>query len=233
MKNGIKTIGEIVASDFRTAQVFREAGIDFCCGGKMSLDEACREKGIEPAVLLDKIEEIAATEIPGTMNYKEWDPGFLCDYIVNTHHRYVKNNMQAIVEYTGKIASVHGHNHPELLEVASLFSSISTELKQHLGKEEEVLFPAIKSLSGKSGGDAVPIIRSEIARMSGEHEIAGKAMDRINILTSGYMVPADGCNTYRAAFSNLDRFEQDLHIHVHLENNILFPAALELANNYK
>jgi regulator of cell morphogenesis and NO signaling len=132
--------------------------------------------------------------------------------------------------YTQKIADVHGAHHPELIEIAKLFAQIDTELKQHLRKEEEVLFPAIKETMLTHSEDSKKVIISEIDRMKGEHEFAGGAMDQINRLSINYMVPPDGCNTYQVAFKLLSQFEDDLHVHVHLENNILYPKALDLAN---
>lgn len=224
------TVGEIVANDFRTSTVFKKAGIDFCCGGKQSFTEACTEKGINTAEMESEILKLAEEPMNEFMNFKKWDPVFLSQYIVNTHHKFVLKNLPELVLYTQKIASVHGEHHPELVEVDNLFEKINAELLQHLKNEEEVLFPAIKEVVDTNSSKAKETIVSEITRMLGEHEFAGGAMDEINRITKGYQVPADGCNTYRVAFKMLEQFEDDLHTHVHLENNILFPKALELAN---
>ena len=223
------TVGEIVAADFRTAGVFTRAGIDFCCGGKKSLGESCREAGTDTEEVLRQLDAVSSEPSSPGMNFSEWDPGFLCDYIMNTHHKYVLKSLPDLLFYTGKIARVHGENHPELAEIASLFASVNAELLGHLKQEEEVLFPAVKrALAGGSAEDG-GIIQSEIERMSAEHESAGGAMDRIARLSGSYAVPADGCNTYALTYKLLHEFEDDLHIHVHLENNILYPKALELA----
>ena len=224
------TVGEIVANDFRTSSLFKNAGIDFCCGGKQSLSEACIEKGIDAIQLENEILKVSEEPLNEFMNFKNWNPVFLADYIVNTHHKFVLKNLPELVFYTQKIANVHGEHHPELIEVASLFEKINEELLQHLKNEEEVLFPAIKEVVNTNSGKDKKTIISEIARMEGEHEFAGGAMDEINKITKGYLVPADGCSTYRVAFKLLEQFEDDLHTHVHLENNILYPKALELAN---
>lgn len=221
-------LGEIVAKDFRMANIFQEVGIDFCCGGKKSLDEACNEKKLDIKSIIKRIEYLEITpSVPG-QNFNEWDLDFLCEYIVNTHHKYVQKTLPDLVFYTQKIASVHGVHHPELIEVAKLFFQISEELTQHLRKEEEVLFPSIKEALRNDSPEAKAIIRSEIERMSNEHEFAGSAMDKINQITNQYLVPNDGCNTYQVTFKLLHQFEDDLHVHVHLENNILFPKALLL-----
>jgi regulator of cell morphogenesis and NO signaling len=224
------TVGEIVANDFRTSSVFKKAGIDFCCGGKQKFNDACTEKGINSTELENEILKIAKEPVNEFMNFKNWDPVFLSDYIVNTHHKFVLKNLPELVFYTRKIANVHGKNHPELIEVANLFDKINTELLQHLKNEEEVLFPAIKEAVNTISIKAKETIVSEITRMTWEHEFAGMTMDEINRITKGYKVPADGCNTYHVAFKLLEQFEDDLHTHVHLENNILFKKALELAN---
>ncbi|KAF0236389.1 MAG: hypothetical protein FD181_2826 [Prolixibacteraceae bacterium] len=224
------SVGEIVANDFRTSSVFKKAGIDFCCGGKQSFSDACTENNISAAELENEILKITEEPVNEFMNFKNWDPVFLSDYIMNTHHKFVLKNLPELIFYTQKIASVHGDHHPELWEIAGLFEKINAELLQHLKNEEEVLFPAIKEVVNTNSETAKKTIVSEIARMEGEHEFAGGAMDEINRVTKGYKVPEDGCNTYRVAFKLLEQFEDDLHTHVHLENNILFPKALELAN---
>jgi regulator of cell morphogenesis and NO signaling len=223
------SIGEIVANDFRAAALFKEAGIDFCCGGNKSLTEACREKGVDASLLIQKLDTLAQTPLSGAMNFKEWDLGFLSDYIVNTHHKFVLKDLPELVFYTQKIADVHGARHPELIEVADLFTKINDELLQHLKNEEDVLFPAIKAAGTNPSPEVKLTIISEITRMQGEHEFAGGAMDKINVLTHNYLVPADACNTYRVSLQLLEQFEDDLHVHVHLENNILYPKALKLA----
>jgi regulator of cell morphogenesis and NO signaling len=224
------TIGEIVAQDYRAASVFKQAGIDFCCGGKKSIAEACSEKGIRQDEVIARLKELESTPNTTAHNFKEWEPEFLCDYIVNTHHKYVLKALPDLVHYTVKLSSVHGDRHPELLEVASLFSEINRELLQHLKNEEEVLFPTLKKVLKSRSAEFKKIMISEIARLSDEHEFAGGAMDKINVITNNYRVPADGCNTYEVTFKLLEEFEDDLHTHVHLENNILFPKALKAAN---
>jgi regulator of cell morphogenesis and NO signaling len=221
------TVGEIVALDFRAASVFKEAGIDFCCGGKKSFSQTCAEKNLNESLLSEKLCKL--DEIPNATvhNYFEWDAVFLCDYIVNTHHKFVLKTLPELVSYTGKISDVHGDRHPELKEISDLFSQINRELLQHLKNEEEVLFPAVKDYLTSGSSVAREIILSEISRLSAEHEFAGGAMDKINIISHGYSVPADGCNTYNVTYKLLEQFEDDLHIHVHLENNVLFPKLLK------
>jgi regulator of cell morphogenesis and NO signaling len=224
------SVGEIVANDFRSASVFKEAGIDFCCGGKKSIAESCLELGINSADLIEKLKMLNSSSPSPSQNFKEWDLTFLCDYIVNTHHKYVLKSLPELVHYTQKISLVHGERHPELIEVAGLFARINTELLQHMRNEEEILFPAVKERVKTGSETSMKVIVYEISRLSGEHEFAGGAMDRIKVITNNYLLPADSCNTYKVTFKLLEEFEDDLHIHVHLENNILFPKALKSVN---
>lgn len=222
------TIGELVAKDFRTASIFKDKGIDFCCGGQQSVDNVCKENGISSSELEKQIVELLSAPSNFSQNFNEWDLPFLIEYIINNHHKYVVNTLPELVFYTNKIADVHGENHPELIEIASLFSEINDELLQHLEKEENVLFPAIKRANSVTDPVARQIIHTEINRMKEEHDFAGTSMDKINKISKGYSIPEDACNTYRVAFQMLEQFENDLHTHIHLENNILFPKSLKL-----
>lgn len=224
------TVGEIVTNDFRTATIFKNAGIDFCCGGKQTLAEACRSKNIDQQELEEELCGLTDHGFP-SHNFKDWDPAFLSDYIVNTHHKFVMKHLPELLFYTNKIANVHGNNHPELVDVATLFDEINRELKQHLKNEEEVLFPAIKKTMNQPSEESKNTIKSEIGRMFDEHDFAGGAMEKINRLTGNYQIPKDACKTYEVTLKLLQQFEDDLHVHVHLENNILFPKALKLTGN--
>ena len=230
-KNNLESrkIGEIVTDNFKAAGIFKKYGMDFCCGGNSPLKQACDEKNIDLAVLAQELTELAEQPADAAHNFKEWNLGFLCDYIVNTHHQTVTTLLPQVLAYTRKIADVHGSHHPELLQIATLFLQINDELIPHLKNEEELLFPAIKDALNTGSSQSKETIKSEIARMSKEHEFAGDAMDKINKLSSGYLLPGDACNSYMVAFKLLEQFEDDLHIHVHLENNIAYPKALDLA----
>lgn len=229
-----ETIGELVAKDYRKAQVFKKYGLDFCCGGKKSVKAACEEKGIDADKVERELNAFTDTPAPKTENYDNWGLGFLGDYIVNKHHSYVVESLPALTEYTTKIARVHGERHPELLEVARHFAAVAAELTSHMPKEERILFPYIKQLEeAKKNGTkmdrpAFGTIQSPINMMEMEHEAAGNSMEAIRSLTNNYELPADACATYRVAFSKLQEFEDDLFNHIHLENNILFPKAIAL-----
>ena len=228
------TIGEIVAADYRTAKVFEAHGIDFCCGGKIALATICREKGIDPAVLLHEIESIKNEQIDRSQNFTAWELPFLADYIVNTHHVYLKENDPQIVDYAHKIAGVHGAHHPELIEIAAIFDKIATDMVAHLREEEEVFFPAVKRAdAAKKAGNTLEakdreIIKESLAKLGQEHEEIGDAIHMIRHLSKEYAIPDDVCNTFIVTYQKLKEFEDDLHKHVHLENNILFPKAAEI-----
>ena len=217
-------IGKIVAEDFRTAQVFRSYGLDFCCGGKKSLEESCAKKDIALEQVLEDLQNLKQGNSEN--NYNEWDLDFLVDYIVNNHHKYIRNKLPEIDFYAEKVARVHGDQHPELLEVLQNFRILSEELTHHIREEEEGVFLEIKNLvrAGKSGSVKEAIIDA----LEDDHEKAGELMEAIESLTDGYNPPADACASYRVLFQNLEAFQNDLHKHVHLENNILFPKALSL-----
>lgn len=228
------TIGEIVADDFRTAGVFEKHGIDFCCGGKISLTEICREKGLDPARLQQEIADVKNTTIDRSHNYSAWALPFLADYIVNTHHAYLNENMAQIAAYTNKIAGVHGSHHPEVIEIATIFAKIATDMAAHLREEEDVLFPAIKRIDAARTAGNTPeaadlaTIRATLTRLDQEHQEIGDAVHTIRHLAKGYTIPEDVCNTFVLTYQKLQEFEDDLHKHVHLENNILFPKAVQL-----
>lgn len=222
-------VGDIVTDDYRAAEIFKQQGIDFCCGGNQSLEQAAKEKKLDIAELENKLNNLDAVAAGHQSNFKDWKPDFLCDYIVNEYHNKVYNVLPQLMAYLNKIVQVHSAHHPELKEIADLFALINTELPIHQHQEENVFFPAIKELVSTNSSEAKRIINSQIAPMMDEHELIGGTMDKINVLSKSYSVPDDGCNTYRVTYKLLEQFEDDLHTHVHLENNILFPKALKLA----
>ncbi|MDD2337434.1 MAG: iron-sulfur cluster repair di-iron protein [Geobacteraceae bacterium] len=226
-----KTIGEFVAEDYRTAAVFEKYGIDFCCGGKVILSAVCREKGIDLDEILREIVAAGITPLGRSQDYAAWDLSFLSDYIVNVHHAYLWENLPQIAASTRKVAQVHGDNHPEVMEIAAIFDRIAADMDAHLREEEEVLFPTIKIVEsvGKTGSLAdskdLDTIRVSLERLIREHEEVGEAVHAIRRLSKDYALPSDACNTFMVTYRKLGEFEDDLHKHVHLENNILFPKA--------
>jgi regulator of cell morphogenesis and NO signaling len=227
-------VGEIVAGDFRTAAVFNEYGIDFCCGGRRTIAEACREQSADADAVVAAIEQACGQ--PGSSpRFAEWEPETLIGYIVGNHHAYVRRALPSLVANTRKIAAVHGDRHAELHEVAELTEAVAAEMTSHMMKEEHILFPFIDALAAASRlGSPAPdapfgSIENPLRMMEEEHESAGSAVARMRELTGGFTVPDDGCTTYRVCLQELQAFEADLHAHVHLENNVLFPKARALA----
>jgi regulator of cell morphogenesis and NO signaling len=225
-----KTVAEFVTEDYRTADVFKQFGIDFCCGGKVTLEEICQRNGIDLKNLEAALEKLKAT--PGLQNdYENWTLSHLADHIVHQHHSYVNANLDLIQQYADKVAKVHGAQEPSLVEVAGLFMEAAGELAVHMKKEELVLFPYIKKIymSQLHGIDAPQAhfgsVSHPIAMMEEEHEKVGEIFQLIANLTHNYTPPEWACNTYKVLMAKLKEFEDDLHLHIHLENNILFPKA--------
>ena len=233
-----KTVGEIVKGNYQTAEVFKKFNIDFCCGGKVKIDEACSANNIpidELTNALVEAENYAGSDTE--KKFKDWDPDFLANYIVNVHHKYVRDNIPLLSEFTQKIAHVHGERHPELIQIAELFQAVSSELQHHMMKEENILFPYIieiqSAFKNKSqlGPSPFGTVKNPIRMMEMEHDNAGALLKQIRQLSDNYSLPEDACNTYMVTYKKLDEFENDLYEHIHLENNILFPKAIELEEN--
>jgi regulator of cell morphogenesis and NO signaling len=223
------TLGDLVSSDYRTAAIFDRYGLDYCCGGARSLVEGCRQKGVD---IQRVVSEIAALD-PESRAAAEQDPAALVDYIISRHHTYIRMTAPLIRQHLAAIVARHGANHPELAAIAKQLGTLVDQLQLHLRKEEEVLFPYIKALAKALSGNAEPppdmfgTVQNPIRMMETEHQQIGDGLAAIRELSHSYAVPEDACTTYRLAFQELAAFENDLHAHVHLENNILFPKAVE------
>jgi len=225
------TVGEIVATNYRAAAVFEQFGIDFCCGGRRSVEEACLAAAADPALVARALRAIPPADEHDDTDVTNWPLDRLVDHIVETHHAYVKSALPLITGYLTKLQAVHGVRHPELARVATLFDELGRDLLQHMLKEERVLFPYLRELvssRGRPRSSPFGSVENPIRMMEREHREAGEALRLLREITHGYVPPADGCATYGACFAELARFERDLHRHVHLENNVLFPSAVEL-----
>jgi regulator of cell morphogenesis and NO signaling len=227
-------VKDIVTADFRTAAVFHTHHIDFCGGGAQPLGEACRAAGADGIEVLEELSRVCAEPSSTVPNFAVWTPGELIDYIVTKHHTYVREALPTIAAHTEKIARVHGERHPELVEVSRLFAAVVEDMTSHMWKEEHILFPFIEALAEAEANERpAPVapfgpVENPIHMMEVEHETAGGALDRIRELTGDYREPADACTTYAITLKELEAFENDLHAHVHLENNVLFPRAIAL-----
>lgn len=221
-----RTVGEIVAENPSQARVFQSFGIDFCCQGGRTLLEACTLKGISLESVIEQLEAAAAVKNPPENNPALLPPTELIEHIVGKHHAYLRAELPRIHAMAERVAKVHGDHTPSLIEVFQVFCTMAEELDSHMMKEEQILFPAIQALC--TGSKVMPL-DGPVACMLQEHDDAGAALARMRELTNGFTPPPEACNTYRALFAGLVELEDDLHRHIHLENAVLFPKALQLA----
>jgi regulator of cell morphogenesis and NO signaling len=228
--NSHATVGQLVAERPARSRVFEKWGLDYCCGGKKPLDEACIAKGLNLESIIAELREDDIARSAET--HTDWTQASLtelADHIEQRHHGYLREALPRLSKLIEKVQNAHGDTHPELAEVAAVFEELSAELTQHTFKEEMILFPFCRKLDEATDQPLVHCgsIRNPIAVMEHEHEEAGQALARLRELTGDYAVPGGACNTYRAMLDGLFEFEKDLHEHIHKENNILFPRAIE------
>ena len=227
-------IGELVARDYRTASVFKKYSIDFCCQGNRTIEEACEKKNIDTKKVLEDLVAMIKKKSESTTDYQSWPLDLLADYIEKIHHSYVQEKTIEIQPYLDKICSVHGARHPELFAIKDHFYATAGELAMHMKKEELILFPFIRKMVKANQEHAsldkpnFGTVQNPIEMMMEEHSNEGERFRKIEALSNNYTPPEDACNTYKVTFALLKEFEQDLHLHIHLENNILFPSAIEL-----
>ncbi len=228
-----QTVAECVADNYQTAVIFKDNNIDFCCGGKISIEDACKKNNIDEETLLQSLNELVQNKKQENP-VEQYELDDLADYIVGKHHKYVRESIPQIEPFLDKVVDAHSQRHPELYKVRENFLKVKNELLAHMVKEERVLFPFIKEMvkAKKNGSKVAPpffgTIRNPINMMEADHESAGNDFKEIRSITNALTPPSDACNTYRVTFSLLDEFESDLHRHIHLENNILFPKSIIL-----
>jgi regulator of cell morphogenesis and NO signaling len=225
-------VGDLVAEDPRRARLFERLGIDYCCRGQTPLDRACRENGLDVVVVVRQLAVRANdAECPrdehGPFDGATATMGALIDHIVTTHHAYLNRELPRLADMSRKVVDAHGNRHPELLELGDLFQSLQEELRFHMLKEEKILFPVIArlELAMEVPELACGNVGNPITVMEHEHAAAGAILTRLRALTDGYNPPADACPTYHALLRGLAELEVDLHMHIHEENNVLFPRA--------
>lgn len=227
-------IGELVANDYRTASVFKKYGIDFCCQGNRTINDACEAKKIDNKLVVADLNTLINSKTDSGVDYQSWPIDLLADYIEKKHHRYVEEKTLEIKPYLEKICRVHGERHPELHEINTHFNATAGELAMHMKKEELMIFPYIRKMAkaqqehAKIASPQFESIQFPIQAMMEDHLNEGERFRIIEEISNNYTPPEDACNTYRVTFALLKEFEQDLHLHIHLENNILFPRAIEL-----
>ena len=224
----------MAAKDLRKADIFKKYGLDFSCEGKKTIKEACAEKGLDVTKVEQELQQTDKVPASRPMPYDEWELDFLSDYIVNVHHRYVRKNLPDITSYSQKVMEVHSDRHPELVEINKLVKIVAEDLNAHMEKEELRLFPLLKTMvhNSKDSTAHSSLTSNEfqhfITQHEAEHASVGNEMNDIRKLTNYYTLPEDACASYSQLYRMLDEFEDDLNLHIHLENNILFPKAIKL-----
>lgn len=225
---------DIALSNPQARQVLENAGLDYCCGGDSSLHEACLHANVSPEEILNRLQENAKHALPDDRNWMAAPLNELTRHIRETHHRYVRDAIPRTRVLLDKVAAKHASNHAELSDIGSLFADVGREMVMHMQKEEQILFPYIDALErAASVHESIEppffqTVKNPIHHMMQEHDAAGDSVRRIRALTSQYTPPDDACTSFKALYEALKAFEADLHQHVHLENNILFPRAVEL-----
>lgn len=217
-------IGDIVAIHPKSSEVFKKYNIDFCCGGNRPLNEVLKEQNLDEKEILNKLNEVLeeANKIEKVSDFRAMKSSDLIDYIVRTHHAFLKKILPELSELTSKILRVHGPNHSELFKVHKLFNNLKTELDSHLIKEEEILFPLIKKYETEKSEGILKEIKRVMKETEDEHEGAGNVLKELRKVTENYQIPEDGCTTFGLTYNKLQQVESDLFEHIHLENNILF-----------
>lgn len=229
-----QTVGQIVADDFGASAVFARLGIDFCCHGGVMFGEACRRRGLDPGDVARELEARGGGRAAGASAFAEWPLDLLADYVLKIHHRNIRGRGPQIAALLAKVVDAHAGRHPELAEVARLFGEAMEALDSHLSKEEQVLFPYIYEMCEAycNGSHIAPFgcgtISHPIAVMEDEHSHEGDRFERMAAITGGFSAPDDACASYRLVMRQLEEFRDALHEHIHLENNIIFPRALEM-----
>ena len=221
------TLAEIASNRSYLTRELERLGLDYCCGGKRSLAVACAELGLDPDAITAELNGIPVAEAPAA-DWIALTPAELVEHLEETHHRYLKQELPRLSELAAKVSRVHGEKHPELIEVAAVLAELRADLEPHLQKEEQVLFPMIRSLASASSRPSFHCgsIANPITVMEQEHTAVGALLERLRQITGGYQAPADTCASTRALMAGLAELEADTHLHVHKENNHLFPEVL-------
>jgi regulator of cell morphogenesis and NO signaling len=221
-----RSLGDLVTANPAAARVLERHGLDYCCRGGQTLGDACASAGVDATTVTA---EIDAVDVSDDTNWTSFDPPALVEHIVASHHRYLWEELPLLDALASKVERVHGQRHPELAEVRRRVAELRADLEPHLLKEEQVLFPAIAALAAGQTEFPFGSVAKPIHMMVIEHERAGELLALLRAATNSYQVPADGCASYRSLYERLAALEVDTHVHIHKENNVLFPAALHMA----
>ncbi|MGA8768371.1 MAG: iron-sulfur cluster repair di-iron protein [Candidatus Acidiferrales bacterium] len=231
---GETKVKEIAAANPRATRILEQAGVDYCCGGNKSLHDACAHVGVSEEEIMERLRENNADVEPADKNWASAPLGDLTQHIREKHHRYVREAVQRVPALLTRVKTRHGNNHPEIAEIEDLFLKIGRDMTMHMQTEEQILFPYIEALGRAANGEAVleppffQTVRNPVQAMMEEHDAAAALVNQIHAASSAYTPPANACASYQALYRDLQEFEADLHEHVHLENNILFPRAIEM-----
>jgi regulator of cell morphogenesis and NO signaling len=238
MINSATTVREVALQMPESTRLFEKLRIDYCCGGNQPLADACASAGIDVDSVMEVLGAMTRSNSQDTsaLDFQNASLPELIEHILNTHHVFTKSEMDRLDALAGKVISAHGGNHPELIHLGELFKRLCDDLKPHMFKEEQVLFPYIVAMTQAVEKDQTRpfapfgTVNNPIRVMLREHDTAGQILRELRALTSDYKVPPDACISYQTLYEALENFERDLHQHIHLENNLLFPKALELEN---
>lgn len=232
MINTGMTVREIATELPQSTRLFEKLRIDYCCGGHRPLSEACASAGVDVDNVMAMLGEVTQSQDTSELDFQNIPLRELITYILDTHHVFTKSEMERLQALTDKVIAAHGANHPELLHLRELWQRLCADLKPHMFKEEQVLFPYIVAMAQAADHQwAAPFapfgtVNNPIRMMMREHDAAGEIVRELRALTSDYTAPSDACISYKTLYQALENFERDLHQHIHLENNILFPKAL-------
>lgn len=238
MIHSATTVREVALQIPQSTRLFEKLKIDYCCGGNQPLTEACASAGIDVDSVMEKLSEMTQSNSPdaSALNFQNTSLSELIEHILNTHHVFTKSEMDRLQSLADKVLAAHGGNHPELVHLDELFSRLCADLRPHMLKEEQILFPYIVAMT-RAADQHQPgpssffgTVNNPIRMMMREHDTAGEILRALRALTSDYKVPPDACISYQTLYEALENFEKDLHQHIHLENNLLFPKALDLEN---
>jgi regulator of cell morphogenesis and NO signaling len=226
-----KTLAQLVNENHKAANIFEKYDLDFCCKGRRSLQVACEQQGLSVEMLTSELGDVFNRNESPIVDFDKLSLSELADYIVSTHHSYTKKELPQIFAYLQRVSSKHGDRHDELYTIFEKFAKLKNEMEMHMHKEELILFPRIKELESRVQNHEQGLnIQIPIMVMEDEHQHAGNLFKAIRELSNDYNPSADACTTYRLSFAALQALEIDLHQHIHLENNILFPKAMALFN---
>ena len=222
-----QSLAELVTSAPGAARIFERHGLDYCCGGRQHLDRACRDGGVDLDEVVEELDGLGAKPPP---DWVQMGPAELVDHLEQTHHAYLHTELPRLTALAAKVAAAHGSRHPELADVQHAYEEVRADLEPHLAKEERILFPMIQELATSTTRPEFHCgtLANPISVMLGEHDRVGDLLARVRAATDGYRTPSDGCASYRAFYDGLAELEADTHLHIHKENNLLFPAVTTL-----